>query len=1188
MNSSKSAVPLLGLIALAAVAFGLLVFVVLDGPFPLGNKDSDLSPPSSGTANVKDLGIPSEGGKGASESPLAAEKGTIDERNEDDIKESLQPRGDGFVLEGTVYHGDTGPAPTGLRIVALRKKPFLGKINVGDLSSFEEGDPKARAAVKNRVMRGEEWDELVNASPVVSVGEDGAFRFDVLKRGAYYVFPLHPTLRTIHDHAFEANPPDAEKKDSDPVLVVLEDAAVIEGTVLTPDGRPAADAELTLAEEFDPFQALSGRISSTSPFTVRTETKGRFRFEQVPLGKRYFIEAKCAGFGPVRRASVTVSAGATIPVMLRLLPAAVIAGRVEGDDGKPYPGASLKLMNAQIRIDRAAEMGGISSESDSSGRFVFVDLAPGDYNLRLFEPGFLRKTVKHIKVGAGERSDRIVIRLEKGLELRGHVVDESGSPLEGILCRGRPAFDLIQFYYHAMDQQYPYEAVTDREGRFVFAGLEKGRYDLEAESDAFARTRMKKVEAGRDDVTLTLRTGARIEGIVFSAVDGGPVRRYTIDIQDRNGEGNDLLDPFRIKDRKRRTVDGQDGRFALGGLRSGVYDLTFKAPGFGVRKLERVRLAWGEVKKGVIVSLPGESSISGTVRDELTGEPVTGAMISRRSGLKGMIEGLIEQDGAYTDAEGDYRLGGLSAGTLRLVVSHPRYKDASVEELVLNEGQRLEGVDVALSRGSVVAGKVLRGDRLPVRGAHILISDLSGSKLKSAKTAETGEYEVWGLSKGTYTVTKLPRAMDFSDGAMTGDWLSEIKTQTVRVGETDQRYEVNFILGDGETSGVEVTGVVREEGNPVNRAIVSLFRLRKGEASFQPKTTSTGKDGRYTFENVKPGDYTLRVVKTSSITAGAACEIVFNVKVPDRSRFLRDLVLPGGGVKGIVRDRSTRAPLEGIRIVLCQAGSGTSADTFSRAMGNRVAEVYTNSKGTFRISNLREGRYRLRAGGGNLFGMNTGGYAVERLDPFEIEGVGSTKELEIPLEKGGNLKGVVTDPLGLPLAGASVHIRDEDGLDFEAYSECVTDPTGFYRYQGLKPGRCDVLIKHADHALFIEKELRIRKERTETLNAKLQKGCALYLEIAGVDPQTFLDQGSLTLKDEQGANLFGHLSLLDVMDSFFGGSGSGGKGLFLGRFVAGAYQIEVTHPAVGTETRMLEVAPTDQEQVITLNGGTGS
>jgi hypothetical protein len=211
------------------------------------------------------------------------------------------------------------------------------------------------------------------------------------------------------------------------------------------------------------------------------------------------------------------------------------------------------------------------------------------------------------------------------------------------------------------------------------------------------------------------------------------------------------------------------------------------------------------------------------------------------------------------------------------------------------------------------------------------------------------------------------------------------------------------------------------------------------------------------------------------------------IKVSGTKELEKNIELPSGVISGVVRDEVTFKPLSEVRIVLQQSESTSKSEFLAEAMGDRMAEAYTDENGRFEISDLSHGIYHLRAGGGNLMGMDSGGYAARHIKNIEIGKASEKRKLQIDLFKGGNLEGRVTDSQGTGIQGVSVFLKIDDQPDFEAFTECRTDATGFYNYIGIAPGRCAVRFTHPDYVAEERPSIWIESNESTTQNVKMTK-----------------------------------------------------------------------------------------------------
>jgi uncharacterized GH25 family protein len=122
-------------------------------------------------------------------------------------------------------------------------------------------------------------------------GPDGRFELSRLCKGTYSIKAEAPG-KAWTERKFVIAP----DFNSAPLEIVLDQGGAFSGQVRDEQGRPIANATITITErheqeDFRPFTSLD----STWPDPVTTDATGQFRFTALREG-RYTIEVKAAGF----------------------------------------------------------------------------------------------------------------------------------------------------------------------------------------------------------------------------------------------------------------------------------------------------------------------------------------------------------------------------------------------------------------------------------------------------------------------------------------------------------------------------------------------------------------------------------------------------------------------------------------------------------------------------------------------------------------------------------------------------------------------------------------------------------------------------------------------------------------------------------------------------------------------------
>jgi hypothetical protein len=163
------------------------------------------------------------------------------------------------------------------------------------------------------------------------------------------------------------------------------------------------------------------------------------------------------------------------------LPAGLIAGRVlAADTGRPVKRARVLASAAELPGGR-----GILTEDD--GTFAIADLPAGRYTVTVSKSGFVslsygqRRPLQAgtpLQLADGQEIKDVEFRLPRGSVVAGHVLDETGDPMPGVLIR------VLRYQYQQGERRLAAAgtAQTDDLGQFRVWGLMPGDYYVDAQS----------------------------------------------------------------------------------------------------------------------------------------------------------------------------------------------------------------------------------------------------------------------------------------------------------------------------------------------------------------------------------------------------------------------------------------------------------------------------------------------------------------------------------------------------------------------------------------------------------------------------------------------------------------------------------------------------------------------------------
>lgn len=163
-----------------------------------------------------------------------------------------------------------------------------------------------------------------------------------------------------------------------------------------------------------------------------------------------------------------------------------------------------------------------------------------------------------------------------------------------------------------------------------------------------------------------------------------------------------------------------------------------------------VLLVLARCSVGLPACAQSTGSVSGTVRDAMSGVPLPGVPVSATSSPGGVVS-------TVSDAQGRYSLRDVPAGQARLnaggMPGPDPFAGSATKVIQLAAGQELRSVDFPMQGMGAVSGKVTDGDGNPVAGANVMLvtreyalGALRYSVWVMAHTDKQGEYGRGGVN----------------------------------------------------------------------------------------------------------------------------------------------------------------------------------------------------------------------------------------------------------------------------------------------------------------------------------------------------------------------------------------------------------------------------------------------------------
>ncbi len=483
------------------------------------------------------------------------------------------------------------------------------------------------------------------------------------------------------------------------------------------------------------------------------------------------------------------------------------------------PKAAAGLMVTVRRPGSDFRVGVPRAVTDTSGTVQFAALAPGSVSVCTN----IQQASAMAEVQPGATSE-CTLRLDKGMQLTGIVVDTDGVPVGGALVEagmpGRAVPDAEQV------------AVTAADGTFTIRGCQ-AVFRIGARAAAYAASKLHVVQGkpgGAEHIRIELSAvGGVVEGVVL-APDGSALRDAVVRI------GNGKTDGIWTTDEGAEPLPAQvrtdaQGRFVAVGVPVGTQPIMVRAVGLA---------PWNgtcEVAAGrtvpVRVTLSAGVTCVGIVRSE-AGAPTKAVDVTLgRVGDFVQLRTRSAEDGTFT-------LTGLPVGEVELSAQEKTLGKATAR--VHGEAGATVRGELLLSNGLTLRGRVVDQTGAPVGGLECRW-EARGAGTPWAKLVRVD-------AEGRFMVTDCPDGRPLS---VTVE--GRAITPMLRNGFDPRAGAIELEVERDLTPPAQIIGrVVGPDGRPVEGVSVRASRQQTMNDSRDESTTA---DGRFAM-TVTTGTWALR------------------------------------------------------------------------------------------------------------------------------------------------------------------------------------------------------------------------------------------------------------------------------------------------------------------------------------------
>ncbi|MEC8652169.1 MAG: carboxypeptidase-like regulatory domain-containing protein [Planctomycetota bacterium] len=1169
MQHRSTLVVALAILVILAVLYGLLGF----GGSP------DVSLPNVPTGASSEQDVDAQSGALAASGGAAPAPAVVD-RAEATVGSARTG------VRGFVVDSKTGQPLGGVEVVAVKDQPSFAPVIDRFRGLFQQG-----MFVDTRATRRELGRTVSNP--------DGSFEITGLAPGRLF-------LDGRSDGWFVRTPASARLARGEIVEGVELRASPggrLRGIVLGADGAPSPGASVSVRPGLNAFL---GQITERQYRWLDTVTDedGRFDIPGVPAGEGYTVAVTAPTVALEEVHGVSVRAGQVTALTVQAHQGAIGAGRVLDPSGEPIAGASVAMVYLDLsRVLFSADGRSEPLTTDADGRFRMEHVAAGRVAVVAAGDDVAPSNIEELAVVDGGVYDDLLLQLGVGESVEGVVVDDQDQPVAGAEVEVRP-FERPNDpqFLKMMLKIRRVATTTDASGRFSVRGMTGERLVIQASKPGYTTAIASGVELDDPEIVVRVQRGVTIRGrvVVADGAEQNPVVRFRVDTRSREiptnkegeviaigeeprrrswrGRGGQRGGPPWARARSKRTrqmpegmtmsnrdgdgnwreVKSRDGRFELTGIPPGRVRLRVRADGFLSPENQTLDREPGGVSDELLFVCGGGESVVGRVVDT-SGAPVSDAQVTAykedrdddsRSGFRGMFRVDPEdfdfmamstsQRTALSNSKGEFQVAALSPGDYRFTARHPDLAKASTKDVSVQAGLDTPPIEIVIDAGGAVEGTVTGLGMRPLTNALMVAFSLQAGSMRSSTTDQNGYYNIDGLPPGQYVVFKS--RLDERADNIPLDLMSNmrLKTVTVRRGKTS-RLDVH---DEGE-DGVRVYGTVRENGEPVPRALITLLGSdREGLLGMGVRANAADMNGRYELIGIKPGDYVMQVTRFQ----GQPVQTTFELEVPEDVRdFPFEIQLPTSTLTGVVLD--TRGePVPNMRVTLGSEDGGLADEggLIGMVAQNGLSQARTNAQGEFTMKSISAGTYRVtagaRAGGGPRRRPRDGekAYGEGSLPGVVVDGASAVSGLVVTVPLAGSITGVVLDGSDMPVANAEVVYVDGDRerrrrrsgnplIDLIGSTRPVrTGADGRFEISGLSPGSYSLRVE--SEALEAGKldDVVVQEELASEVQLRVVRGATLRVRATNVDKQQ-IPLGNITLLDGKGKPVVSRLSTFTIM-----------------------------------------------------------
>ncbi len=699
-----------------------------------------------------------------------------------------------------------------------------------------------------------------NTSGVKSgrIDQDGTYQINGIPEGDYYLEAGYDSDYVPEYWASGASNPDCSRAETVTVTAgataankdfQLEQGATITGTLIDSATNNPIDGDanyieiLIRAEKCGSDFIDYAHLEADGSYTLKSISPGTY-YLYTSSGSSPYISESWKDGGSVRDCNdsdpITVGSGETFTADFKLEQGVSISGTLfQGDTTNPITNADINIFAYTVTgtdgCDWQSDVASVAVNPD--GSYTIGGLEPDTpYYLRTWSgsTNYLEEywadpasvidcaDAQAITLPPGTNETGKDFHLNEAIVVEGTLYASDGqTPLSGDLVVNVYSGDCTQ-------PEHVTDSDIDQDGKYHITVAEPGDYYLKAEmlfgsTENYIPEYWKEGGSVRDCASatkLTLEAGSTYSGKDFQLEEGGSISGTVFEADGTNPltGTNICIDVYRNDpcdntwDRAGGScIDTANGTYTISGLDSGTYYLysdvhdgsnyvgewwADPTSDWQCENAQQVTVKAGETTQDIDFQLAPGGTISGTLLDETTGQPISGQTTMRVQIYGGSSacddKYLAEEE---VDAKGEYSFTNVPDGSFYLKTKTGNsYIDEwlnttggdllceGAEAVTVTGGSDVPGQDFSLVTGYTISGHVYETDgTTPIdnQGRFLRVQVLQGdcdnlTWIASTGVSETdGSFQTPALPDGTYYLRFKEAGDDESDDLHQREWWAD-------------------------------------------------------------------------------------------------------------------------------------------------------------------------------------------------------------------------------------------------------------------------------------------------------------------------------------------------------------------------------------------------------------------------------